>query len=88
LKKRLEVIRKVHDKQSKDREIELSKEVLIHFSWSKHETNDSSKAVDCFHAYFKEEPNADAYIAILHVEGNTKVRIPFNSCKDGSFNNP
>jgi len=56
LKKRLEVIRKVHDKQSKEREIELNKE-----------------AVDRFHAYFKEEPNADAYIAILDVEGNTKV---------------
>jgi alanyl-tRNA synthetase len=56
LKKKLEVIRKAHDKQSKDWEIELNKE-----------------AVDCFDAYFKQEPNADAYIAILQVEGNTKI---------------
>lgn len=46
------------------------------------------KAVDRFHAYFKEEPNADVYIAILDVEGNTKVRILFNSYKDASVNNP
>lgn len=78
MKKRLEVIRKVHDKQSKEREIELNKEVSIPFSRSRHETdNNDLKAVDRFHAYFKEEPNADAYIAILDVEGNTKVRILF-----------
>ena len=39
LKKRLEVIRKVHDKQSKGREIELNKEVFIPFSRSRYETN-------------------------------------------------
>jgi hypothetical protein len=41
LKKRLEVIRKAHDKQSKEREIELNKEVFIPFSLSRHETNNN-----------------------------------------------
>ena len=47
-----------------------------------------TKAVDRFNAYFKEEPNADAYIAILDVEGNTKVSILFNPYKDAFINNP
>jgi hypothetical protein len=47
-----------------------------------------SKALDRFHAYFEEDPTADAYIAILDVEGNTKVRILFYLYKDSSVNNP
>lgn len=39
------------------------------------------------HLYFKEEPNADAYVAILDVEGNTKVRISYDSYVDTSVNN-
>lgn len=89
MKKRLEVIRKAQDKQSKERETELNKEVSIPSSRFTHETNNNNlKAIDSFHAYFKEEPDADAYIAVLDVEGNTKVRILFNSYKDASVNNP
>jgi alanyl-tRNA synthetase len=75
LKERLAVIRKAFDKEVKDREALANTVVSCFCVDFKQQWSHSSleQAVEQLQKYFKDNDDADVYIAALDVDGNPKV---------------
>ncbi|KAG6905576.1 hypothetical protein DXG01_001872 [Tephrocybe rancida] len=73
LKDRLGAIRKAFDKQIKEKESLANKEASRELHRIYISDHNTYQATDALHNYFKDNAEAEAYVAVLDVNGNSKV---------------
>jgi alanyl-tRNA synthetase len=74
MRDRLTVLRKALDKETKEKEAAANKTVRdVHLRLHPHANFFWVKAVEAAVAFFHKNPQAEAYFAIIDVEGNAKV---------------
>ena len=78
MRDRLTSLRKALDKETKEREAVASKAVReVHLLLTPPAEHSCVQAVETVGAFFHKDPQAEAYFAIVDVEGNAKVDCPF-----------
>lgn len=74
IRDRLAAMRKAFEKQSKELEAAVNKQVsFATVSWRS--CTDNDQAVDRLNTFFRENETADGFFDILEAGGNAKVRI-------------
>jgi alanyl-tRNA synthetase len=72
-------LRKALDKETKEREAVVNKAVReVHLFSPPSAEHSCVQAVETVGAFFHKNPQADAYFAIVDVEGNAKVVFPLD----------
>ena len=74
MRDRLTALRKALDKETKEKEAAANKTVRgVHLRLLPYANHLCVKAVEAAMAFFHKNPQAEAYFAIIDVEGNAKV---------------
>ena len=77
MRDRLTSLRKALDKETKEREAVVNKAVReVHLFSSPSAERSCVQAVETVGTFFHKNPQAEAYITIVDVEGNAKVVFP------------
>jgi alanyl-tRNA synthetase len=77
MRDRLTSLRKAFDKDTREREAVANKAVReVHIFLPPSADHSCAQAVETVGAFFHKNPQAEAYFAIVDVEGNAKVVCP------------